>query len=115
MGEKRRNIRFNILMDAICGRGESFKKLKINNFSRDGVGIISSETFQQGEDVELEMTIPGDNMPIMLHGEVAWSNNSESDDGKHKTGLRFKNVRNEDRSRILEYIYQKWIVPNKEK
>ncbi len=111
MSEQRRYMRFNVLMDAIChGRGSS-KKLQINNFSKEGVGILSEDAFKNGEDVELEMTIPGDNIPIFFEGKVAWAGDLETDKALYKTGVKFKKIDNHDKSRILEYIYRKWIVP----
>ena len=111
MGEKRRYMRFNVLMDAICRRGGFSKKLKVNNFSKEGVGLLSEESLNAGEDIEIEMMIPGDNMPVLFTGEVAWTVDSKSGDTKHKSGLKFKEIKNSDRSRILGYIYQKWITP----
>jgi hypothetical protein len=111
MAEKRKFMRFNVLMDALCKRGTSNKKLKVNNFSREGLGILSTEALNTGDDVELVVNIPGDNMPVMVKGEVAWTLGPSPDNRQHKSGVRFKNINNADRSRILGYIYQKWIMP----
>ena len=93
MGEKRRYMRFNILMDAICRRGASSKKLKVNNFSKEGVGLLSEESLATGENLEIEMMIP-DNMPVLFTGEVAWTVDSKAGDAKHKSGLKFKEIKN---------------------
>ena len=111
MGEKRRFIRFDVLMDAICRTGSALKKVKVNNFSKEGIGILSSESLREGEGVEIELMIPGDNIPILFEGEVAWSRGSADDDASHKGGVRFKKISNNDRSRMLGYVYQKWIMP----
>lgn len=112
MGEKRKFMRFNVLMDAICKKGESPKKLKINNFSREGVGVLSHESLSEGEKVQIELSIPGDNMPVFMDGEVAWSMSPGVDNRQYRSGIRFKDIKNSDRSRILGYIYQKWIMPS---
>ena len=115
MGEKRRYMRFNILMDALFKRNEERKNLKINNFSREGVGIISDEYIDAGEDVELELEIPGDNIPVVINGEISWTNDTPTDQGKHMSGVKFKDIENSDRTRILHYIYEKWMLPKEEK
>lgn len=112
MGEKRKFMRFNVLMDAICKKGESLRKLKINNFSREGVGVLSHEALSEGDYVQIELKIPGDNMPVLVNGEVAWSMIPGVDNRQYRSGIRFKEINNSDRSRILGYIYQKWIMPS---
>jgi len=110
MSEKRKYMRFNVLIDAICRKCGSSKKLQINNFSKEGVGILSEESFNNGEDVEFEMMIPGDNIPVFFEGEVAWAADLEKNESLYKTGVRLKKIDNHDKSRMLEYIYRKWIV-----
>lgn len=110
MGEKRKFIRFDVLLDAICRRKNGLTKFKVNNFCRDGVGILSEETLDTGEEVEVEMMIPGDNVPIIFAGQIAWAGASSSGAGKHGSGIKFKKINSEDRGRILEYIYKKWIT-----
>lgn len=113
--EKRKYMRFNILMDAINRTGGSLKKMKVNNFSKEGMGIISNDYLAKGEDVEIELTIPGDNIPVILEGEVAWASDPITDSAQHKYGVKFTKVDNNARRRILEYIYSKWIKSDKEK
>ena len=73
MGEKRRYMRFNVIMEALCHKSGNKKKLKINNFSKEGVGLLSEDFLIRGEELEIEMTIPGDNIPVIFNGEVAWA------------------------------------------
>ena len=111
MSEKRRFIRFNVLLDAIARTAEGARrKLKINNISKEGVGILCDDAFNMGDDVEMEMMIPGDNMPVLFKGEVAWVADSSYNNARYKSGLKFKTIRSEDRNRVLEYIYQKWLM-----
>ncbi len=111
MGEKRRYMRFNVLMEAVCRTSDALKKITVNNFSREGLGILSKESFRDGEDLDMELMIPGDNVPVLLKGEVVWMSGPASDDSVRKGGVRLKKINNDDRSRILEYIYHKWITP----
>ena len=111
MGEKRRFMRFNVLMDAVCRKNGAPKKLKVNNFSREGIGISSREAFSEGEDIEVEMMIPGDNIPVLLGGEIAWAADPISDNAQFSSGIKFTKISNGDRGRVLEHIYHKWIAP----
>ena len=111
MGEKRRYMRFNVIMEALCRKSGSKKKLKINNFSKEGVGLLSHDSFSPGEELEIEMTIPGDNIPVIFNGEVAWASVPAQDSCHYRGGVRIKNIKNEDKSRLLEYIYNRWIIP----
>ena len=112
MGEKRKFMRFNVLMDAICRKGSDKRKLKVNNFSREGLGVISDESLNLGDEIELELNIPGDNLPVLVNGEVAWTLAPGPENRRFRGGVRFKEINNSDRSRILGYIYQKWIMPS---
>jgi len=111
MGEKRKYMRFNVFMDALRRKADGADKLKVSNFSREGMGVISREPFKEGDDVNIELTIPGDNIPVILEGQIAWTKDPETDNFQYRGGVRFKKIANGDRSRILEYIYQKWIMP----
>ena len=83
--------------------------MKVNNFSKEGIGILSKESLEKGKDLELELSIPGDNVPVVLQGEIAWASDPMTSRSQYKSGLKFKKVANKDRGRILEYIYQKWL------
>ena len=89
------------------------KSLKVNNFSREGVGILSGNLFKKGEDVKVELLVPGDNIPVFFSGEVSWMKKSNSESAKYRGGLRFKKIDDSDRGKILEYIYRKYYMPVK--
>ncbi len=111
MSEKRKYMRFNVLFEAICRRGDSTEKVKVNNFSREGLGVLCQEALGQGEEVEVEFMIPGDNVPVLVEGKVAWTSPFASNSLERKSGVKLKNISNSDRSRVLEYIYHNWIIP----
>ncbi len=114
MSDKRRYMRFNVFLEAICRTGSGLmKKFKINDFSREGLGVESYDAIPEGEDLEIELMIPGDNMPVVLEGELAWCAANKAVEVGHKSGIRLKNVSNADRSRLLGYIYNKWIASGK--
>ena len=112
MEEKRRYMRFNVLMDAIAKTaGGALKKMKVNNFSREGLGIISDNAIPDGESVEIELKIPGDNIPVVVTGEIAWSATALSSNEFFRGGIQLKKIKSADRGRILNFIYNKWMSP----
>ncbi|MFH1665084.1 MAG: PilZ domain-containing protein [Candidatus Omnitrophota bacterium] len=114
MGEQRKYMRFNVFMEAIGRTGDALKRFKVSNFSKEGVGILSDESLNEGEDVEVEMMIPGDNIPVVFEGRIAWTSDRDGDE-PYKGGIRFKKICSDDKTRILEYIYHKWITPDRSK
>ena len=73
------------------------------------MGVLTREALTKGDDIEIELTIPGDNVPVLLEGEIAWASDPMAGD-QHKGGIRVKKMDNNDRGRILEYIYKKWMT-----
>lgn len=114
MPEKRKFMRFGVLLDAIF-RGNTSGNAKINDFSRQGLGMITEEELREGENLEIEMNLPGDNIPIICQGEIAWTKKLDPERGKNKCGIEIKEIESKDRGRILEYIYKKWILSNEKK
>jgi len=114
MKEKRKHMRFDVLLDAICGKNSTKKKVTVNNFSREGLGIISDDWLPSGDDVEIEMMIPGDNIPVIVTGEIAWTTPKSADESMYEGGVKLKNIKSSDWSRILNYIYERWMRPKSE-
>lgn len=112
MSEKRRFLQFDVLMDAFCHKAGKKQDLKIKNLSKEGVGIVSDYPLGAGEKIDIEMSIPGDNMPMVLHGEVAWASVPKQDNCHYQGGIRFRNMGNTDKARLLEYVYNRWIIPS---
>jgi len=115
MEERRKYMRFDVLLDAILGRSGKKKKMKVNNFSRDGLGIVSDEKISEGEDVEIELMIPGDNIPVIVTGEIAWTVKNGAEEPVFKSGVKVKKIKSADRSKILQYVYDKWMRSKEKK
>ncbi|MBF0252922.1 MAG: PilZ domain-containing protein [Candidatus Omnitrophica bacterium] len=119
MKEKRKHIRFQVLMDALGRLQGSEKKIKVNNLSRTGFGVITEEPLDRGSEFEIELRIPGDNIPVIVTGEIAWtkqltptktrSKASQIKNIKHESGIKVKSIKSTDRNRLLEFIYNKWM------
>jgi hypothetical protein len=107
MSEKRKYMRFNVFLDALCRIGDTLNRLKVNDFSREGAGLLSRDYIPAGENIEIELNIPGDNIPITIMGEIVWTRDVAHGDTPHKCGLKIKKIANSDRNRILDHIYKK--------
>jgi c-di-GMP-binding flagellar brake protein YcgR len=115
MAEKRKFMRFEAVLDviySILGNSASKTKSYLKNLSKEGLGLIGNRPLQRGSFVELEMKIPGDNIPIFAFGEVAWAN--ETGKSKYDAGIKFTKIKNQDRARLLDYVYAQWVKIKKE-
>ena len=116
MAERRKFMRFEAVLDVIyniLGNSASKTKSYLKNLSKEGLRLIGDRPLQKGSFVELEMKIPGDNIPIFAFGEVAWANETEK--SKYDAGIKFTKIKNHDRVRLLDYVYDRWVKIKKEK
>jgi len=111
MAEKRKFIRFDVPLNAVQlhemlpGPPETITS-RVTDISRGGLRLIAENQLPKGSSVNLEMNIPGDNFPIFALSEVMWSRKVNGDDCQ--TGLRFKDIKSEDKMKLLEYAYAEW-------
>jgi hypothetical protein len=109
--ERRKFMRFETALNALCeivsDRGRSSSAVK--NISKDGALLILAKQLTQGSELKLSMDVPGDNVPIFASCEVAWQKINSSGQGAYETGVKFTNIDNSDKGRLLEYIYTQWL------
>ena len=76
----------------------------IDDISTGGIGITTEGRLVKDQKVDLELIIPGDNIPLFLTGEVAWV--KKRNDGKAviTAGIRMIKLSKFDRQRIVAYI-----------
>ncbi|RKY40623.1 MAG: hypothetical protein DRP85_08225 [Candidatus Makaraimicrobium thalassicum] len=107
MDERRKHERFNLVMDALCPKDEAHKRVRVRNFSREGLGIISEGPIPEGVDVELELMIPGESTPVIAAGRIAWIMNEKADGEKqYKMGVK---LRDSEHGGIFSCIYKRWM------
>lgn len=108
--ERRKFIRFDALLDAfqlhdmVLAPPEKIKS-RIKNISREGLRLFTENLLPKGSSVELEMNVPGDNVSIFASSEVVWSRKL---DAGYDSGLCFKDIKKEDKFRLLDYAYEQW-------
>lgn len=114
MMEKRKFMRFEAMLDVIysmLGKSAEKNTSYLKNLSKDGIRLFAGRPLKKGSLVELEMQIPGDNIPVFALGEVAWIEASAK--SKYDSGIRFTKIENNDRIRLLDYVYDQWISAKK--
>lgn len=110
MTEKRKFLRFDTVLSVIYSlleKPSSRAKAYLKNLSREGLKLSGASPLKKGSLVELEMNIPGDNIPIFAYGQVAWAN--EVDKSNYDAGIKFTKIHTHDRIRLLDYVYEQWI------
>ena len=110
MTERRRFLRFETALNALCDIVNEKRKAhyKVKNISKEGALVILDKKLKEGDEINLSMDVPGDNIPIFASGEVAWQK-EDNQRNLYQTGVRFKKIDGHDKGRLLEYIYLQWL------
>ncbi len=110
MTERRKFLRFETVLNALCDIvSEKLKALyRVENISKEGALIVLDKKLKQGDEIQLSMDVPGDNVPIFASCQVAWQREDLRKD-KYHTGVKFTKINNLDKGRLLEYIYLQWL------
>jgi len=116
MIERRRFVRFDTAMNALCEIGRGIKRAyEISNISKEGALLLLDTPLNQDSELNLSVDIPGDNVPIFVSCSVAWQKESvkgsimEPKRKVYETGVKFTKIDNFDKGRFLEYIYSQWL------
>jgi len=115
MTERRKFMRFKALLDVLynaLGNQPKKSKCQLKDFSREGLRMSSEDSLERGSLLELEMQIPGDNLPVYAFGEVAWS--ERMNESSFDSGVKITKIERFDRARLLDYVYNEWIKSKKE-
>jgi len=108
--ERRRFLRFDTAMNAICEfmRDKFRAPYKVKNISKEGALLVLDRKLAEGEELNLTVDVPGDNVPVFAACEVAWQKGGMGSN-LYETGVRFKKIDGADKGRLLEYIYLQWL------
>ena len=110
MTERRKFLRFDTAMNAICEfMHDKFKApYKVKNISKEGALLVLDRRLREGEELNVSMDVPGDNIPIFATCEVAWQKDAPGCED-YETGVRFTKIDGADKGRLLEFIYLQWL------
>jgi Tfp pilus assembly protein PilZ len=108
--ERRRFLRFDTALNALCEIvSEKCKaSYKVKNISSEGALILADKRFGHGDEINMSMDVPGDNVPIFAACQVAWQGGINHT-GPYETGLKFTKIDSSDKGRLLEYTYSQWL------
>lgn len=113
MTERRRWLRFETALSALCEivRDKQRASSKVKNISKEGALVVLNRPLKEGEEINISMDIPGDNIPIFASGEVAWQREGKGSDPDtlYETGVKFTKMQSSDKGKLLEYIYTQWL------
>ena len=110
MTEKRKFLRFETAFNAICNiLSEKYKApYKVKNISKEGALLLLDRKLREGDEMDVSMDVPGDNMPVFATCQVAWQKPLDKG-SSYDTGVKFTKIDNPNRGRLLEYIYTQWL------
>lgn len=106
--ERRRAARLEIVLEVkykiINMEGSPVKITKSGNMSMTGILIFVEEILCRGDLLHLEIYLPGDKIPIVVKGIVAWQ---QEVSGEKRTGILFQDMKKEDCKRFADYCFRK--------
>src|SRR3989338_2018150 len=108
MSERRRYIRFNTPLDIeyrTLTLNPIFGKALAKDLSREGIRFNLKQPVTIGTTLEISLNVPGDNLPVFATGKIAWADGLQA-------GLKLTKIKPNDRTRVLEYVYQEWLKNN---
>jgi len=108
--ERRRFLRFKTALEALCELVSEKAKgtYKVKNISKDGALLELDKRLRLGDELNLSMEVPGDNVPIFASCQIAWQKESGKRNA-YDTGVKFTKIDSSDKGRLLEYIYLEWL------
>jgi len=113
--EKRKFLRFECLLPVdlvrVDGKDNISKKIEAHDFSREGIKLSIDFNIEMGTNMEVNLQIPEKNISVPVTGEIIWV---KSVDNRLEAGLRIKDMDNELKSEILNWIFPKWLEKKKQ-
>lgn len=108
--EKRKFLRFECLLPVelvkIDGKNHLSKKVEAHDFSREGLKLSINFDIQLGSNMEVNLHIPDKKLAVPVSGEIVWV---KSVDNRLEAGLKIKDMDNELKSEILNWIFPQWL------
>ena len=113
--EKRKFLRFECLLPVdlvrIDGKDHINKKVEAHDFSREGIKLSINFDIEMGSDMEVNLHIPDKKISVPVKGEIVWI---KSVDNRLEAGLKIKEMDNELKSEILNWIFPQWLEKKRE-
>jgi uncharacterized protein (TIGR02266 family) len=100
MGDRRRFERHPVKLDVNYRHGDTYLYSRSSNLSELGIFLVTSSPPRKGTRIDLRFSVPGEQEPIEIIGEVRWIT-SGNEPGM---GIRFIDPNPEFRRRVKELI-----------
>ncbi len=106
MGDKRASKRFPVFSEIVsCSITEQgCVKVDVTDVSSGGIGITTDQRMAKGDVVQLELKVPGDDIPMFVRGEIAWVE-KDGKSGRYKVGIVLTRVERSDRARLVKFLH----------
>lgn len=104
------NVKFRVIEDENkrYAEGETpYIDTYIRDISGGGVALITTEKQNIGTIIEIQLNLDGDIMTVI--GEVVRAEIYENDKNKYEIGIKFIDITQRDRDRIVKFIFHKQI------
>lgn len=113
--EKRKFLRFECLLPVdlvkVDGRNHIGRKIEAHDFSREGIKLSINFDIEMGSDMEVNLHIPDKKLSVPVKGKIVWV---KSVDNRLEAGLKIKDMDNELKSEILNWIFPHWLEKKRE-
>lgn len=103
MTEQRKDQRVSCLVPVDAKRNDPFDRTRTIDFSKGGIGLISSHEIAVDQKITIELDLDQDNDPVFVVGKVKWVVPDPQTD-KYRVGLSFESVNSGFRSRLDRYF-----------
>lgn len=104
--ERRTADRIDVTWSVDCVTDDTFLYASITNISELGIFVTTVDPLEPGTRITLRFAPPGAQAPFVLAGVVQWVNPVKplGDNPNPGMGIRFVDLRAEDRERLVETI-----------
>jgi len=102
--ERRKNPRVMVRALVDYESQDTFIYDHSRDLSEGGVFIQTDKPLQIGEELKLKFSLPDIEKVFEIKGEVIWASSKDSDDNMKGMGIGFKDIQDEDKRLIQEYI-----------
>jgi len=98
------NQRLKTLMSqTVTERCFEIPEARIENISGGGLKILCNKNFNEGDELVIKLFLPDQAQDLEVTGEVVWI--CENIDGGYKVGIKFIDIDERARERIVRYIF----------
>ncbi len=103
--ERRQHPRATLKTEVHLGSESNFYTGFMNDISEGGLFVATHQVMARGTKLMLEFSLPDDESPIRVTGEVRWTREyNPSSDGAPGLGFQFLDLSASDRARIESFV-----------